>query len=107
MRILQINYTWDLSAEEQAVYSTVESARALVDVPGLNWKIYIRNLETKQAGGIYLFDDAETAAAWAEQARDNLLKLPKLTDLDIRHFDIKEEQSLATGAPIGVSVAAG
>jgi hypothetical protein len=107
MRILQINYTWDLPPEEQAIYSTVESARALNDVPGLRWKIYIRNLDNMQAGGIYLFDDEDTATAWAAQARENLLKLPNLSDLDIRQFDIKEEQSLAAGAPITIQVATG
>src|SRR5262245_16092988 len=99
--ILQVNFTWDLSPAERDEHSTLDGAREIAEFPGLKWTIWINDAEKKTAGGIYLFEDRERAQAWAEVLRPNLEALPNTSGISIRHFDIREDASEITRAPIG------
>ncbi|MNW06554.1 putative monooxygenase YdhR [compost metagenome] len=39
-------------------------ARSIADEPGLIWKIWTASESTQEAGGIYLFEDAESAQSY-------------------------------------------
>jgi hypothetical protein len=46
-----------------------ELAELIAAAPGLRWKVWTENSETGEGGGIYLFDDDATAAAYVAEHR--------------------------------------
>ena len=43
--ILQVNYIWDV--EEDVANRVADNAERYNDIPGLQWKLWIRDAETK------------------------------------------------------------
>lgn len=54
--MLQINYRHDVD-EDEARAIPPERAQAIADQPGLQWKVWIREPDTRTSGDIYLFAD--------------------------------------------------
>lgn len=107
MVVVQINYRRpDMSkAEWDARYSD-ETAAPFVSLPGLQWKIWLDDpTDAQLSGGIYLFEDRASAQAYLDgpivaRMRANTA----FRDLQIRMFNVRENMSLITRAPISVSV---
>ena len=52
---------------------------------------------------MYLFDDRESARVWAEgEMTDRAERFPWITNLEYRYFDVREELSELTFAPLSV-----
>lgn len=64
-KILQINYKL---ASPRTAYEAenLPYAQPIADLSGLRWKVWIINEAQAQAGGIYLFDDDPSVAAFLE-----------------------------------------
>lgn len=63
-QIIQINYGYsgDMPAEREAYKEEKEEiAEGIAEFPGLQWKIWPFNKDRKEGGGIYLFEDEESA----------------------------------------------
>ncbi len=62
-KILQINFKFSVSRTE---YEQVcaQGAQPIADTPGLRWKVWLMNEAEREAGGIYLFDDAASVQAF-------------------------------------------
>lgn len=73
--ILQVNYTWDV--KETVANRVADNAERYNDIPGRQWKLWIRDPETKTSGGIHLFTDRESARSYFED-----VALPVITNLD-------------------------
>lgn len=102
MVIVQINYRRPEMAKAalEAEY-TDERAAKFLTVPGLLWKIWLDGGEERLAGGIYLFQDRADAEAYVAGPIVASLKVnPKLTDIDIRIFDVRQRMSEITRAPL-------
>jgi hypothetical protein len=100
-KLLQVNFTWDLPAEEKAKYADPDGPRQIADQPGLHWKIWIHDEATNSAGGIYLWEDEKSARAWGDDLLPKrLAQLPNVRDISIRYFDIDPEASAVTRAPL-------
>jgi hypothetical protein len=98
--IVQINFNYDL-AEEELNEGAKELVQPVQQVPNLVWKTWIVNDQEKLTGGIYLFENEEAAKAYVEGPLINQLRnSPAFKNLSIKLFDIMEEQSKATRAPI-------
>lgn len=104
MVIVQINYRRpDMPAEQWASRYTDDIAKPFVDMPGLNWKIWIDEPEQQLSGGIYLFATRQDAEAYVDGPIVARMKAnAALSDLSIRVFDIRERVSGLTRAPLGV-----
>ena len=102
MVIVQINYRRpDVSAEEWATRYTDEIARPFVDMRGLRWKIWLDEPSQKLSSGIYLFDTRADADAYlASPIVTRMKENPGLTDLSLRVFEIRENVSKLTRAPL-------
>jgi len=97
-RILQVNYRLEGTLaeykEENQPY-----AEPIAQTPGLRWKVWLVNEETKEAGGIYLFE--------SDAALQGFLNGPIGAELEsdptasLKEFDIPMELSAVTRAPIG------
>lgn len=99
-KILEVNFRYTVStAELQA------GAQPLIDqvanVPGLIWKIWILNESEQQAGGIYYFEDEEDARSYLEgPVFEQVKSSPILTDFRVKMYDVMDDPSLATRAPL-------
>jgi hypothetical protein len=102
--ILQINFVNE--ADEAAVAGmNLSAAPHIAELPGLRWKVFIRDFETRDGGGIYLFDSREQAEAWlAGPAVAAVRRAPTVRDFSAKIFDILEEPSRITRAPLEAPV---
>jgi hypothetical protein len=97
--ILQVNYT--PGPEHPSEPALVEIAEQLASsVVGLQWKVWISNAADKVTGGIYLFDDVETARKWGESRLREMLSAIGATNISMKYFDVDKKLSTITRAPI-------
>lgn len=95
--ILQVNF---VTPDRPAQQAQLESAKAIAQQPGLRWKVWINDEAAQTRGGIYLFDDLKSAKAWGDDILPERLKARGATNISIRYFDVNEEASLVTHAPL-------
>ncbi len=73
-------------------------ARSIADEPGLLWKIWTENADEGLAGGIYLFETPEAAAAYARKHSERLAGFG-ITGIRAKTFDVNQGLSRLTRAP--------
>ncbi|MGV6873141.1 YdhR family protein [Pseudochelatococcus sp. B33] len=61
--VLQVAFDMDFSKNESHE-ATLERAHRLTTQPGLIWKVWLRDEKAGRGGGIYLFENRESADAW-------------------------------------------
>jgi hypothetical protein len=98
--LLQVNFTPGAAHAAQTPDDKLDSARRIAGLPGLAWKIWIQDEGSATRGGIYLFEDRHAARAWGEDQLRARLTEGGASDISIRYFDINEEASHITRAPI-------
>ena len=99
-KIVQINFKLHVSAADY-VQACAPLAQPVADVAGLRWKVWLMNEAEAEAGGIYLFDDDRSAQGYlAGPIIGGLRAHPGLSNVSIKLFDVMEELSLVTRAPI-------
>ena len=59
--VLQVDFPMDGPFGDEMAAAFKELAESINDEEGVIWKVWTENQETKEAGGIYLFETAETA----------------------------------------------
>ncbi len=74
-------------------------AESIANEPGLRWKIWTENAETKMAGGIYLFDDMASAQAYAEMHTARLQGFG-VTGIRALFFEVNESLTQIDRGPI-------
>ena len=100
LSVLQINFTFDMSAEEYEA-TVAPLAEPIAHVEGLLWKVWVINDEAKVAGGIYLFDKRASIDAYlSSDIVAMLASNPQITDIDVKVFDVMESVSAITRAPL-------
>lgn len=102
-RILQVNFKIpkevDLSNPE-VQKGFVEATKFIAGFQGIGWKIWVFNEETREMGGIYLFDDEASLKAYIEGPRIAKLKSGQFTDVSIKQFGIMDELTEKTHGPV-------
>ena len=63
--IVQINFKFDLLRSEYEQVAD-QLAGVFAGVSGLRWKVWILNEAENEAGGIYLFDSADSLRAYLD-----------------------------------------
>jgi rhodanese-related sulfurtransferase len=102
-KLVQVNARLVVSPDDFEKGCTVEAAQPFAAVDGLQWKIWIVNRETGVAGGIKLFEDEQTLAAYMNGPLwQAIMNFPAWTDFQATVFDILEVPSAVTRAPLGV-----
>lgn len=108
MVVVQINYRRpDMPREQWEARYTDETAAPFVNLPGLQWKIWLDDpSDAQMSGGIYLFADRKTAQAYVDgpivaRMRANTA----LSQLQIRMFDVRRNMSEITRAPLSLIAA--
>lgn len=90
--ILQVNYHWDV--DETTAARVADNPERYNDVPGLVWKLWIRDPETKTSGGIHLFLDRRSAETYLnDTVLPVIAALEGATDIDAKILGINETAS--------------
>jgi hypothetical protein len=100
--VLQVNFTPSPDRSKRRDEARLEQARQIAELPGLQWKIWIEDVESSTRGGIYLFDDLASAKAWAEDSLRKRLTQGGATNISIRYFEVDRDVSVVTRAPLEV-----
>lgn len=99
--ILQVNYTPSAQQEQVSDAARIEAADNIAkNVGGLQWKVWISNADTKIRGGIYLFDDLDSAKKWGEGNLRERLAANGGTNVSITYFEVDEKLSAITRAAL-------
>ncbi|MGZ8687961.1 MAG: monooxygenase [Gaiellaceae bacterium] len=77
-----------------------ELAELIAAAPGLRWKVWTENSETREGGGIYLFDDDASAAAYVDEHTARLQGFG-VTDIRAKTFHVNEPLTAITHGPLG------
>jgi hypothetical protein len=97
--LLQIDFPmqgpWgeEYSAAFRGLAETIEQA------PGLRWKIWTENAQAGEGGGIYLFDDEASAAAYLNEHTVRLEGFG-VTGIRAKLFDVNEPLTAVTHGPL-------
>ena len=74
-------------------------ARSIAQEPGFLWKIWTENASSRESGGIYLFQDHSSAAAYVKKHSARLAQFG-VKDPRVRVFDVNVPLSRLTRAPL-------
>jgi hypothetical protein len=98
--ILQINFNLNVPvAEYQQLADSV--AQNFLGVPGLQWKIWLLNPATQEAGGIYFFDSQASLDAYVNGPLVAKLRaLPSVRNISIKQFEVMPEITALTRGPV-------
>jgi hypothetical protein len=103
-KIWQVNFKFNVTPEQYAD-AVAPLAEPVSGVQGLLWKVWIVNPEEQEAGGIHLFTDQEALDAHASgEIIHTILNHPALSDFSVKTFDVMQENSRMTHAPLGAAV---
>jgi hypothetical protein len=72
-------------------------------VPGLVWKLWTLNPETKRAGAVYLFESAEARQAYLDSdLAAAVAGHPALSDFLVTPYQVMAEETAITHGPVGI-----
>ena len=100
-RILQVNFklpeNMDMDSPEgqQTVKEWVQDA---VEFPGLQWKIWLKNEEKGEFGGLHLFEDEESLQKYLEGK--TMRQVSEMPEASIKTFEFEEELTRMTNGPV-------
>jgi len=98
-KLLQIDFPFAGPFGAEMANQLRELAESIATEPGLLWKLWTENADSKLAGGIYLFQDAASAEAYLAKHSARLAAFG-ITDIRARIFDLNPELSRATRGPL-------
>ena len=99
-QILQVNFKFNVSRNDYE-NTVAPLADNIAKVAGCQWKIWLMNEKDKEAGGIYLFEDQKTVEQFkASPLVAAVLSNPALSDFSIKQFEVLEDISAVTHAPL-------
>jgi hypothetical protein len=102
LQVLQVNFTYDMTATEYEE-AVAPLAEPIADIDGVVWKVWVINDENKEAGGIYLFEDAASVNDYLSgEIVAGLAAHPQITDIVVKQFDVMDSVSAITRAPLEV-----
>lgn len=65
-KLLQVHFDFEGPFGDEMSNTLVQLAESINQEPGFIWKIWTENINTKEGGGIYLFESEETAKAYLD-----------------------------------------
>ena len=99
-KLLQLDFPYPGPFSHEMAEALTELADSITKEPGFIWKIWTENERTKEGGGIYLFEEEETAKAHLDKHSARLKEFG-VPEVHAKIFDINEDLSRITCGPIG------
>jgi len=79
------------------------AAEKIAGVPGLIWKLWSYDDAAHVATSVYLFEDEDRARAWGDGPMKPALSSHEgIGDIEASYFDVDEELSAITRAPLAL-----
>lgn len=97
--VLQVDFKHEGPFGEEMASTFSDLARSINEEPGFLWKIWTENEETREAGGIYVFETKEDAKKYEDMHRARMSSLG-VTNPNFKIFDINEKLTQITNGPI-------
>lgn len=88
--LLQVDFPFEGPFGEEMERGFLDLASSINEEEGFHWKIWTENKETKEAGGIYVFEEKQDAENYAEM-HEKRLKAFGVKDIRVKIFDINEK----------------
>lgn len=105
-KALQVNVDYNIPIEEFKA-AMLMAAEPVAQQPGLIWKVWTYDEGGKHAGGWYLFESLEAAQAYLDSPVVAAQRShPAMSNFSVKIFDIAEEASAITRAPINAAAPA-
>lgn len=98
--LLQIDFPFSGPFGDQMAEALKDLAVSITGEPGFIWKIWTENENTKEGGGIYLFENEKTAKFYLDKHTARL-KGFGVQEVHAKIFDVNESLSSITNGPIG------
>jgi hypothetical protein len=103
MKLVQFDFPYAGPFGEDMTAALRGLADSIREEPGLRWKIWTENEAAGEAGGIYLFESAETAEAYVRKHGERLAGFG-VTGIRAKVFDVNPALSAITRGPLGAGV---
>jgi heme-degrading monooxygenase HmoA len=102
MKLLVVNYGRQRGHDDpEQAREFAAAAEKIAGVPGLVWKLWSYDDGAQTAASVYLFDSEESARAWGDGPMKPALSGHEgIGDIEASYFDVDEDLSAITRAPI-------
>lgn len=99
--VLEVAYTYDFANADEYVAAVSPLAEQWTAVPGLIWKTWTLNPETKRAGAVYLFESAEARQAYLDSDLGKAVAThPNFSDFAITPYTVMAAETAITRGPV-------
>lgn len=100
--ILEVAFTYDFATADEYITAVSPLAEQWNAVPGLRWKTWTLNPETKRAGAVYHFESAEAAQAYLDsELGQAVANHPNFSEFDVHIYNIMAAETMITHGPVG------
>lgn len=97
--LLQFDFPADGPWGEEMTAAFSDLAEDITSTPGFRWKIWTENESSGEQGGIYLFDDEDTARAYLQMHTERLESFG-VRNIRARVFEVNEGLTKIDRGPI-------
>ena len=98
--LVQMDFPFDGPFGEEMTKAMSDLAESIAKESGLLWKIWTVNDKTREAGGIYLFSDEESARHYIYM-HSKRLKAAGIKTINAKLFTVDQELSALSNTPLG------
>ncbi|MFX0543073.1 monooxygenase [Roseovarius sp. S4756] len=71
-KLLQVDFDFDGPFGAEMAEAMADLAKSINDEPGMIWKIWTEDRQNGKAGGIYIFEDEQSAKAYLKMHTERL-----------------------------------
>jgi len=97
--ILQVDFPYEGPFGDEMASAMAELAESIAREPGFLWKIWTENSDTREAGGIYLFEDEGSARAYLDKHTARLKEFG-VSKVNGKLFQVNESLSAIDRGPV-------
>ncbi|HFZ8993394.1 TPA: monooxygenase [Citrobacter freundii] len=99
-KLLQLHFEFHGPFGDQMSQQLAELAESINHEPGFIWKIWTESEANQEAGGIYLFQNEETALAYVKKHSERLKQFG-VEEVIFKLFDVNEPLSHINHGQVG------
>ncbi|RLL46718.1 monooxygenase [Oceanobacillus piezotolerans] len=97
--LVQVDFPHEGPFGDEMATAFTDLAKNIAQEKGFIWKLWTENEETKESGGIYLFDTKEDAENYMEKNRKNFDEFG-IKGASMKLFKVNEQLSQITQGPL-------
>jgi hypothetical protein len=98
-KLIQFDFSYNGPYGDEMATALRGLAESIVKEPGFIWKIWTENSATKEAGGIYLFEDEKSAESYIRMHTERLQQFG-IGEVRTKMFDVNRDLTAVTKGPM-------